>query len=56
MFAQYQIKNKLLRNIILIILFIILIPLICVLIDIIKTYGVIVGSIARYVIDTNMLP
>ena len=56
MFAQFEIKNKVLRNTLLILLTIILIPLVSISIQVIKTYGTIIGSIARYVITTNMLP
>ncbi len=56
MFAQYQIKNKILKSIIIISFLIITIPLISILLEVIKTYGQITGSIARYVITTNQLP
>ena len=56
MFAQLKIKNKVLKNTLLVFLTIVLIPLIVVLIQVIKTYGTIVGSLARYAIETKMLP
>ena len=56
MFVQYQIKNKVVKNIIIVLSLIILMPALCTLIEIIKTYGTIVGSIARYVVTTNTIP
>ena len=55
MFAQYQIKNKFIKLIIIISFIIIIIPILSILIEVINIYGVMVGSIARYVITNNIL-
>ncbi len=56
MFAQLRIKNKIIKNILITLLIVILIPLLGVLIEVIKTYGIVVGSNARYIISTKILP
>ncbi len=56
MFVQYQIKNKVVKNIIIILFLIILMPLLSTLLEVVRAYGTIVGSIARYVITTNTIP
>ena len=56
MFVQYQIKNKVVKNIIIILFLIILMPLLSTLLEVVSAYGTIVGSIARYFITTNTIP
>lgn len=55
MFAHYEIKNKYLKYTIILLFLIIFIPIFTTILDIIRIYGVMIGSIARYVITTNTL-
>ena len=53
MFAQFRIENKIIRYFIIILFLFIVIPLLGILIDVIRIYGVMIGSKARYVLTTN---
>ena len=51
-----SLKNEKLKDSLYILSFIILLPLIGIMIEVIKSYGILFGSYARYIIETNMLP
>ena len=51
-----SLKNQKIKNTLIILSFITFMPLLGILIEVIKNYGILFGSLARYIVETNMLP